>query len=145
MKAIHIAVALWTLSTPVLAQSSKDYAMMAKRSFSEFSCAALAATAGMKGEHSRLFKLGYEHGKTFIEALQANKVEPSDVSNIVPWGFSFNLGGPSPDFMLGVIWSFAIQGTDDGVRKDEEMKPVDPSLWEMRAKNRFSKENCSLL
>lgn len=145
MRTAILFVASLSFGFPAYAQSSKDYALMAKRSWSEFVCAALATTAGKKNEHEKLFKAAFDHGKTFIEAAKAGKVERSDILEIVPWGFSFNVAGPSTDFALGVIWSFALQSTDEGVREDENKKPVEPSLWETRASHRFLKENCALL
>jgi hypothetical protein len=67
-----------------MAQTSKEYAVMGEKAYKAFRCSALASLAGdkfagNKDEQHRLFQLGYEEGKTFIEALRNGKIEGEDV------------------------------------------------------------------
>jgi len=57
-----------------------------------------------RAEKERLFKFGYEQGKTFISAYQAGKIEQLDLNRGVPVGILYRLDGPTPDFMLGQIY-----------------------------------------
>lgn len=58
-------------------------------------------------EQERLFLLGYERGKTFIEAVQTKKVDRKDISGEVPIGMMLLLQGSTPDFMLGLVYESA--------------------------------------
>jgi hypothetical protein len=69
-------------------QTSKEYAMMAVKSWAAFECAALADVAHKKDQQQRLFDLGYQQGKVFIEALRSGKIDTEDVGGNVPVGWS---------------------------------------------------------
>ena len=127
-----IAVVITGLSvTSAAAQTSKEYAQMAKRAWSAFECAALAAQIDKKDAHERLFKIGYQLGKSFIEATLAGRVNRSDISSTVPVGFTMSMQGPTPDFMLGVIWTGAYDSAHQGIYEEEFTgKPIDSSLWD---------------
>lgn len=144
MRIIFAILVLGAMCSKATAQSSKDYAMMAKRSWSAFECAALASTADLKDERERLFHYGYNQGKAFIDATIAGKVEHDDILQIAPWGFTSSLEGPSVDFMLGVVWSAATDNALSDVHKDGK-EYVSIALWKMRADTKFRKANCSLL
>jgi hypothetical protein len=75
-----------TFPTAVHAQQSKDYAVMGRVAWSAFECSSLAAQMKDQKEQERLFLLGYEQGKAFIEAAQTKKVERKDISEEVPIG-----------------------------------------------------------
>ncbi|EJN04479.1 hypothetical protein [Phyllobacterium sp. YR531] len=145
MRIIICLVSLALMNTSAWSQSSKEYAQMAKRSWSAFECAALASTAELKEEHERLFKMGYDLGKIFIDAVKQNKVEGKDANSIVPWGFSFNMSGPSTDFALGVIWMTASDNSGKEVRIAQDGKPIDSGLWKNLAESKFRRTNCELL
>ena len=46
----------------------------------------LAGIAGDADQQKRLFTLGYEQGKTFIEALRSGKIERQDLTREVDNG-----------------------------------------------------------
>lgn len=92
-----------------LAQTSKDYAVMGKKAYAAFECAALASFARDEDEQHRLFQLGYDEGKTFLEALRNGKIEAEDVNSTVPVGITLALEGPTADFILGRVWKVRLR------------------------------------
>jgi hypothetical protein len=98
-------LAVWAIGSAALcstsiAQTSKEYALMGTKAYKAFRCSALASFAGNKDEQHRLFQLGYEDGKTFIEARRNGKIEGADLSQ-VPTGILVDIEGPTADFSLG--------------------------------------------
>jgi len=129
-----------------LAQTSKDYAVMGKKAYAAFECAALASFARDEDEQHRLFQLGYDEGKTFLEALRNGKIEAEDVNSTVPVGITLALEGPTADFILGRVWEGAVKNVLDKINRDFSDDHY-PSSDEQAgaAKNHFSRENCGLI
>jgi hypothetical protein len=132
------------LTTAVQAQTSKDFAVMGRVAWAAFGCSSLAAQMKEQKEQERLFLLGYEQGKVFIEAAQAKKVERKDISEEVPIGMTLLLQGPTPDFMLGRVYESAqeealksVLRTNGNLNTDE----VQASL----ARSTYTKQNCRLV
>src|SRR4051794_25755725 len=79
MKRIAVlAVFMWTIAllpTRTSAQTSQEYAAKGPRLWAAFECASLAVVTGNAAQNQRLFKLGYEQGKIFLNALQSGKVK----------------------------------------------------------------------
>ena len=141
--AIAIAIGVFW-SNAATAQSSKDYAMMGKMAWDAFGCSSLASVAEDAKEQSRLLTFGYEQGKKFLHALAANKIDQSDRSKIVPWGFLAVAQGPTTDFILGRAFEFAqndalenIFGADGKLHTKERQKDI--------AKDRQQKRNCAII
>ncbi|NKW09717.1 hypothetical protein HGG76_09295 [Ochrobactrum tritici] len=63
MKRVAFTCALLLLATAAHTQTSKEFALMARKSWSAFECSYLAAQAKDQGEYGRLFNIGYEFGK----------------------------------------------------------------------------------
>ncbi|NVM42779.1 hypothetical protein HWX16_20920 [Ochrobactrum intermedium] len=145
MKRVAITCALLSFATAAHPQTSKEFALMARKSWAAFECAALAAQAQDQTEHERLFKIGYEMGKRAIEAALADKISKDDAMSSMPWGFTMAMAGPSPDFMLGAIWRDAYRNSETDVSRDMFSKPIDTSLWKTNAQTKFQKTNCALI
>ncbi len=97
-----------------------------------------------RAEAERLFNLGYESGKKFLDALQSKLVERKDLSEEVPIGFILLLAGPSSDFVLGRVFENAQNEALKGVlRSGDQLNPDD--LQKMLAQSKFTKQNCQLL
>jgi hypothetical protein len=139
-----IVGSLWT--SPLVAQTSKEYALMGKKAYSAFECSMLASYARNDGEQRRLFEIGYAQGKTFIEALTSGKVKPEDVNSTVPIGVTLALQGPNADFVLGQVWASAAKDVYDEIYRgfpDNHLPSNDEKA--LAADNRFSSENCALI
>jgi hypothetical protein len=140
-KFVGFAIAvLAILPTQTWGQTSTQYALMGKKLWAAFACAATADVTGEEAEENRLFKIGYEQGKTFIDAVQSGKVEQKDLNNEVPLTVLFGLKGPSADFILGRIWEAVI----DEVTKDI-LDTNDKALQKVVARRKYSQMNCSLM
>lgn len=131
-------------SSLATAQSSREYAEMGVAMWAGFECATFANVFEDKAEVERLFSFAYEQGKAFIAVMQAGKIDKQDVSSIVPSGVLMGLGGPTPDFMLGKIYTGAAE------HAHEDMFAVNGELTTkeyqvMLAKSRYAKSNCALV
>jgi hypothetical protein len=117
---------------------------MARECWSAFQCSSLASKINNKKEEERLFKFGYERGKQFIVALEAQKIKKEDLSMGTPSMVFFLLWGPTPDFMLGRIFDAAQKSAlEDVYKSGESLNPKD--LQESIAENKFWKSNCLLI
>jgi hypothetical protein len=61
---------LFLAAVPTLlwGQTSEDYATMGQKMWAAFECGALAEHAGRTEESTRLYKMGYDDGKTLLDA-----------------------------------------------------------------------------
>lgn len=127
-----------------LTGSSQEYAVMGRESFSAFQCSVLASVMGDVQEEERLFTFGYEQGEKFLNALSENKITDEDISNEVPVGITWVLGGPSIEFMLGRVYTSASDAAleniypTDGTYNSEDLR-------KSMAENDFNEGNCQLI
>ncbi len=137
-----------TVSAPIIKEdfthSSGEYALMGKELWSAWQCSTWASISKNTKDQERLFLLGYNRGKTFLDALDSNKIEQVDISEIIPTGILMRLEGPNHDFILGGIFSAAqdqalesVFGTDGKYNSRE--------LQELVADSNYSKFNCQLI
>lgn len=125
-------------------QSSKDYAVMGLETWTAFECSSLASKVDDSKEAGRLFIFGYEKGKKFIGALKAEKIKQEDIDQKVPIGVIMLLQGPSEEFILGRIYSFAEEEALGEVFKtDNEFNSSE--LQKSIAENKFRESNCQLI
>jgi len=127
-----------------VAETSKDYAIMARAAWSAFECSSLASKNGDAKEQQRLFLFGYDQGKQFIAAVQAKQVKGQDLSSEAPLGMLLLLQGPSADFMLGRVFDAAQESALEDVYKTGEVFH-DDEAQKSNAKNKFWKLNCQLI
>lgn len=127
-----------------------DSAML---SWSAFECSTYAGMAGHQDEQKRLFQLGYDSGKRYLDALQQGAISEKDIQAKAPMAFSMNASGPTVDFMLGRIFATAsTHGFDRIVTEDRagatlpiEDWQMDPEIRKALAETEFRNQNCSLL
>ena len=145
-RSLYIAMAvLWVFATSeAAAQTSKELAAMAPKAWAAFVCSTFAGQAKKEQEEERLFLLGYQNGKTFIEAARAGKIREEDFRDSVPIGVSLVSQGPNADFIVGRIYENA---SDDAMEKITnplgKYRPSDE--WASAAEQEFLKGNCALL
>jgi hypothetical protein len=142
---IHLAITVGLLSASrAEAAESKDYAVMARATWSAFECSSLASKSENKKEQERLFLFGYEQGLKFISALKAQKIKKEDLSNEVPLMMLLVLEGPTPDFMLGRIFDAAQDSAlKDVYKMGETFNPED--VQKSIAEDKFWKLNCQFI
>jgi hypothetical protein len=142
MKRFSGLVVLTFLVLPIqaLGQTSQQYALMGKKLWAAFACAAVTDVIGDDAEENRLFKIGYEQGKAFLDAVKSGKVEQKDLNNEVPLTLVYVLKGPNADFILGRIWEAVI----DEVTKD--IFAIDDKVLQKNvARRKYAQMNCSLM
>lgn len=139
------ALALFLPVGAATAQSSKEYAMMAKHAWAAFECSSFASVAGDKKEQERLFQYGYEKGKQFLAALRENKIEQAHLLDTVQLRFLSVARGPTMDFILGRVYEWAQGSAVKRVSSSEEGKERPEDVQKMIARIQFQKANCILL
>jgi hypothetical protein len=75
---------LAAVPTVLLGQTSEEYAAMGQKLWAAFECGALAEHAGRFEESTRLYKMGYDHGKTLLDAFRAGKVDEQARGKLPP-------------------------------------------------------------
>jgi len=92
------------------------------------------------------FQLGMTNLRSFIERAQTGEITEDEWSD-VPIGISMNLGGPSIDFMIGVIWSSIF--TDVYDRTFPELEGVGfadkQDIQDINARSEFDAKNCRIV
>lgn len=141
---VSIIVISFFITSSVLAETSKEYAIMGKSTWAAFGCSSLASTTGNIKEQQRLFLFGYEEGLKFINALQTNKISRSDLSSELPLAMAWELQGPTPDFILGRVFEVAMEYALKNVYKTDN-SAFDEDMQKLRAESEFSKRNCELI
>ncbi|MFC4170861.1 hypothetical protein ACFOYU_02140 [Microvirga sp. GCM10011540] len=140
MKPLYL-IPLLALSSPAVAQTSEDYARIGLKSHSVWSCSILARYVEDIPEAERLFTLGYDLGKTFVEAIKAGKVAREDLGKYPQIMFSDLVEGPSTDFILGRMYEVVIKRTAkeafDTTKTSEELKE--------KASGMSQRQNCSFM
>jgi hypothetical protein len=140
---LPIVVSLFTASS-ALAESSKEYAIMGRSSWTAFECSVLAGKIENTKEQERLFLFGYEQGLKFIDALQSNKIKQSDLSSEIPLAMGWSLQGPTPDFMLGRVFEVAMEYALKDVYKTGNTSNNEETQ-KIKAERKFTQCNCKLI
>ncbi|HWE20777.1 MAG TPA: hypothetical protein VG758_26990 [Hyphomicrobiaceae bacterium] len=125
-------------ATTANGQSSAQNAQLGARAWLAFECSALATYVDDKKQGGRLFKVGYESGKSFLGALQSGKIQEDDIRTRVPAGVMRKITGPNVDFVLGGIWESASQNALKDV-----FKSSGDEARILAAKTLFIRRKCS--
>ena len=133
------ALFLAAFLTILLGQTSDEYAAMGQKLWDAFECGALADYADKPEESGRLYKLGYDQGKTLLDAFRAGKVDQQARSKLpIPVLLMLD-GGPTVDFILGRIFESAMQDTS------KHFTGGDDKTQKLIAEQSFTNQNCGLL
>jgi hypothetical protein len=139
--------------TAAPSQADPAKARLGRLAFIAFECAAYAEFSGQSKEQTRLFDLGIENSRAFVDAYSSNQITKEDFWDQIPLAVTAALVGPSKDFIVGRIFEAARSSANVTVTQyDENGKALprsewktDPSLIKSIAEDRFFKENCSLI
>ena len=127
--------------TILLGQTSEEYAVMGQKLWAAFECGALAEYADMPEESRRLYNLGYDQGKSLLDAFRAGKVDQQARSKLpIPVLLMLD-AGPTVDFVLGRIFKSAMQDTSRQLFEASNNKETRKII----AGQNFAKRNCRLL
>ena len=104
-------------------------------SLSAFECSVVAADPK---ETARLFTLGLNAGRQFLEFVQSNK-DVYDKMLTPKIAILWNMtSGPSPDFILGQIYADRTQEMYKDFSSDAE-------VWNAKKANLYRTKNCALI
>lgn len=154
MRAIPVAVAAVVLLITVpFSYSAEEDARSAKIMYSAWRCSTYAEIKGDMAEQNRLFKLGYEKGRQFMDAALGGTITDEERRNFVPIIVGMLMAGPTPEFVLGRIFeSAASRAYDDIATKDANGMPLAPAdyvrderLTASIASTKYMQANCEIL
>ena len=138
-------------SADAAALVSADTAVLA---WAAFACSTYADMAGKpQDERERLFRVGYDNGKRFLDAARRGEIRDEEIRSKVPIGITMNASGPSTDFALGRIYEVAsTEAYDRVVKRDASGLPLPAGKWQMdsgaqkmAADTEYRNRNCGLL
>jgi hypothetical protein len=111
--------------------------------WSAFECSAYAELAEEKTEQERLYLLGLNAGRTFVEAMKAGEIPEQAVNEAVPINVLQRLKGPSTEFVIGKIHAAATGSVRDEIARSKR------SIWgsslKQEARSAYSNRNCILI
>ncbi|MDP1668150.1 hypothetical protein [Phaeovulum sp.] len=125
-----------------------DWGARGRKAFAAWQCTSLAIISETNTEEAeRLFPLGYALMAELLHGIQGGDVSESEI-NRLPIGITMNIGGgPSVDFIAGVVWANNFSALYDELMPDIEGAPFDDKkeLQKYKAETRFRNENCELI
>jgi hypothetical protein len=140
-----LIVATLILSQSAVAETSKEYALLGKKVVSAFMCSATARAVEKTESAERLFKLGHESAKVFLEAANSGKINSEDIRSTVPMIVTMRMRGPSIDFIAGTFWEGTVANLYEKFGRDCEDCILDDELKAMWMGDQYRSMNCELL
>ncbi len=111
--------------------------------WSAFGCSAYAELAEEKTEQERLYLVGLNAGRTFLDAMKAGQIPEQVVNHYVPISVLQRLEGPSNEIVIGNI-----HAASTGSARDEIVKRK-TSIWgptqKQEARYAYTYHNCILI
>src|SRR5579872_3723947 len=101
MKSKLLLVAATLAACPTVLNAADEKALLGRIMWSAFECSALAELAENKSEQERLYLVGLNAGRTFLEAMKAGQISEQAVNEAVPINVLQRLKGPSDEFVIG--------------------------------------------
>jgi hypothetical protein len=125
-------------------QAQEVTARDATRMVTAFMCSIYAEKSGDRTEQERLFTLGYETGKFFLNGALAGNISEAEEKKI-PLAVLWSLGGPTLEFQLGRIYADAAHRAHGKLNKINDELPGGEDIEKLNAANLFEQRNCALL
>ena len=146
MKRVFLTALLClAVSTLAQAETSAEYAKLGQKIWPAFKCALAADKMRDEEAQARFFVLGYESGKTFLDAAFAGEVDEKDIRSTIPVAITLRMQGPSADFILGTIWEGVVSDYLGEFYDACERCLTDDELAALTATTEFREMNCALL
>jgi hypothetical protein len=140
-----LIIAALMCSQSAVAETSKEYALLGKKVVSAFLCSAVAREVKKSEEAGRLFNLGHESAKVFMEAANSGKIKREDAHSIIPMSVTMRMKGPSVDFVVGRIWEGTVSNLYDKLDRECEGCILQDKRKEIWMGNQYRSMNCDLL
>ncbi|MBY3363739.1 hypothetical protein [Rhizobium laguerreae] len=135
------------------ALASPEDAKQGRYALSAWQCFAFASNAGRNEEVERLFNVGLEAAKKFLEAVRADKISREDANSNTPMIVLWSSQGPTVDFAAGRIFeAVSAQTYRDMAEKDSTgmTLPVDKWITDKETlksigESKYRTANCELI
>ena len=143
MKSKLLLVAATLAACITVLNAADEKALLGRIMWSAFQCSAFAELAENKNEQERLYLVGLNAGRTFLEAMKAGQISEQAVKAEVPINVLQRLEGPSNEFVVGKIHAAAT-----GSARDEVVKRK-TGMWgptqKQEARSAYTNRNCILI
>jgi len=144
VSALPVCVVVLLLCTSA-ANAENEKAQLGRVLYSAFTCSKYASAAGKAEEANRLFKVGIQAGRKFLEAVINKEIPAADLKGL-PIGVTWYMQGPSVDFIIGRIYEGATKAAYDHVSRNASHELVrDDATKKLQAENRYVQSNCALI
>ena len=118
-------------------------ALLGRIMWSAFECSAFAELSEYKTEQERLYLVGQNAGRAFLEAMKAGQISEQAVKDDVPINVLQRLEGPSNEFVINKIYAAATGNAHDDIVKKKR------SNWgptqKQDARFAYTYHNCVLI
>jgi hypothetical protein len=123
--------------------AADEKALLGRIMWSAFQCSAFAELAENKNEQERLYLVGLNAGRTFLEAMKAGQISEQAVKDEVPINVLQRLEGPSTEFVIDKIHAAATGYAYDEIvkRKTGKWGPTQ----KQEARSAYTNKNCVLI
>ena len=143
MKSKLLLVAAPLAAGITVLHAADETARLGRVMWSAFQCSAFAELAENKNEQERLYLVGLNAGRTFLEAMKAGQIPEQAVKAEVPINVLQRLEGPSNEFVIGKIHAAATGHAYDEIAKKKT------GIWgptpKQDAQFAYTYKNCVLI
>jgi len=139
------AATLAVCTTVLNAADEKAFekALLGHIMWSAFQCSAFAELAEEKNEQERLYLVGLNAGRTFLEAMKAGQISEQALREAVPINVLQRLEGPSNEVIIDKIYAAATGYARDYIVKRKT------GIWgpteKQEARSYYTNHNCILI
>jgi hypothetical protein len=150
MKWSSIAIVIFALLSTSSSAHATEKIHLGSKIVASFECYIYAGMSQKKEEAKRLFELGLEAARSFVDALRHREFSDALIHKYVPLDVITRVQGPSTDFIVGRIFEGTSNRAFDKVTKgggvgSQQKLVEDPSERKMVAEAEFGRANCALV
>jgi hypothetical protein len=143
MKSKLLLVAATLAACITVLNAADEKALLGNVMWSAFQCSAFAELAEEKNEQERLYLVGLNAGRTFLEAMKAGQISQQALNEAVPINVLQRLEGPDNEFVIGKIHAAATSRAYDRIVKRKT------GIWgptqKQEARSTYTDKNCILI
>lgn len=143
MKSKLLLAAVILAASITVSKAVDETALLGRVMWSAFGCSKYAELADDKDEKERLYLVGLNAGRTFLDAMKAGQISKQAADNAVPINVLQRLEGPSNEAVIGKIHAAATGSAHDEIVKSRT------SIWgptqKQEARYAYTYHNCVLI
>jgi hypothetical protein len=142
-----IALAAMVACTTAFGEERHDNVLLSDEAFAAFQCSVFAAHARYDAEEKRLFSIGLEKARLFIQAARKGGVSKEEFEHTkVIWLIALRIWNFQPldtstDFVAGTVYEYIWEDATGELGK----RTTDKATYQGPAREEFSSHNCSVL